>query len=93
MKGVLTQVELNITKYNEIRHCKPFWCNGDIVSCYMSRQEKNHIAQTSTAERQRKQRKKNLEQTINRWIAQKQMSLSELNNIISHYKNSKQKGK
>lgn len=40
-----------------------------------------------------KTEKENLEQTINRWIAQKQMSLSELNNIISHYKNSKQKGK
>lgn len=32
-----------------------------------------------------------LEQVINRWIAQKQMSILELNNIISHYKKSKQK--
>ena len=34
-----------------------------------------------------------LKQVIDSWIAQKQMSLSELNDIISHYKNSKQKGK
>lgn len=33
-----------------------------------------------------------LEQSINRWVAQKQFSLSELNDIISRYKNSKQKG-
>lgn len=34
-----------------------------------------------------------LEQVINRWIAQKQMSVLELNNIINLYKESKQKGK
>lgn len=33
-----------------------------------------------------------LEQVINRWIAQKQMTVLELNNIISRYKNSKKKG-
>lgn len=33
-----------------------------------------------------------LELTINGWIDRKQMSVSELNKIISRYKNSKQKG-
>lgn len=40
-----------------------------------------------------KTEKENLEQIINRWIAQKQMSLSELNDIINNYENSKRKGK
>ena len=34
-----------------------------------------------------------LKQVIDSWIAQKQMSVLELNNIINHYKESKQKGK
>lgn len=33
-----------------------------------------------------------LKQVIDGWIAQKQLSLSELNDIINNYKNSKQKG-
>ena len=41
----------------------------------------------------RRASKEKLEQDIKRWIAQKQMSVLELNNIINHYKESKQKGK
>ena len=33
----------------------------------------------------RKKAKESLEQSINRWIAQKQFTLSELNNIINRY--------
>lgn len=40
----------------------------------------------------RKATNEKLEQSINRWIAQKQLSVLELNNIISRYNNSKQKG-
>jgi hypothetical protein len=39
-----------------------------------------------------KEKNEKLEQVINHWIAQKQMSVLELNNIKSRYKNSKQKG-
>lgn len=40
----------------------------------------------------RKATNEKLEQSINRWIAQKQLSVLELNNIISRYNNTKQKG-
>lgn len=75
-------------------HCKNcFWCKWG--HCFMQHVEtrKESYCPDFYSRKTAKTEKENLEQTINRWIAQKQMSLSELNNIISHYKNSKQKGK
>ena len=75
-------------------HCKNcFWCKWG--HCFMLHVEtrKESYCPDFYSRKTAKTEKENLEQTINRWIDLKQMSLSELNNIISHYKNSKQKGK
>lgn len=75
-------------------HCKNcFWFKWGY--CFMLHVEtrKESYCPDFYSRKTAKTEKENLEQSINRWIAQKQMSLSELNNIISHYRNSKQKGK
>ena len=75
-------------------HCKNcFWRKwGHCFMLHVETREESYCPDFYSR-KTAKTEKENLEQIINRWIAQKQMSLSELNNIISHYKNSKQKGK
>ena len=78
----------------KLGHCKNcFWCKWG--HCFMLHVKtiKESYCPDFYSRKTAETEKENLEQTINRWIAQKQMSLSELNNIISNYKNSKQKGK
>lgn len=75
-------------------HCKNcFWCKWG--HCFMLHVEtrKESYCPDFYSRKTAKTEKENLEQTINRWIAQKQMSLSKLNDIINNYKNSKPKGK
>lgn len=75
-------------------HCKNcFWCKWG--HCFMLHVEtrKESYCPDFYSRKTAKTEKENLEQTINRWIVQKQLTLSKLNDIINNYKNSKQKGK
>lgn len=75
-------------------HCKNcFWHKwGHCFMLHVETRDESYCPDFYSR-RTAKTEKGNLEQIINRWIAQKQMSLSELNDIINNYKNSKQKGK
>ena len=71
-------------------HCKNcFWCKWGY--CFMQNKETRKESYCPDFYSRRSSNEK-LEQVINHWIAQKQMSVLELNNIKSRYKNSKQKG-
>ena len=70
-------------------HCKNcFWCKWGY--CFMQNVETRKESYCPDFYSRRSSNEK-LQQVIDRWIAQKQISLSELNNIKSRYKNSKQK--
>ena len=71
-------------------YCKNcFWCKWE--HCFMLNVETRKESYCPDFYSRSASNEK-LEQVINRWIAQKQMSVLELNNIISHYKkNQKQK--
>lgn len=71
-------------------HCKNcFWYKWGY--CFMYNKETRKESYCPDFYSRRSSNEK-LEQVINHWIAQKQMSVLELNNIKSSYKNSKQKG-
>lgn len=74
-------------------HCKNcFWYKWG--HCFMLHVDTRNDSYCPDFYSRRTSKEKNekLEQVINHWIAQKQMSVLELNNIKSRYKNSKQKG-
>lgn len=75
-------------RYGYCKNC--FWCKWGY--CFMLKKETRKDSYCPDFYSRRTSNEK-LKQVIDSWIAQKQMSLSELNDIISHYKNSKQKGK
>lgn len=75
-------------RYGYCKNC--FWCKWGY--CFMLKKETRKDSYCPDFYSRRASKEK-LEQDIKRWIAQKQMSVLELNNIINHYKESKQKGK
>lgn len=71
-------------------HCKNcFWYKWGY--CFMQNKETRKESYCPDFYSRRSSNEK-LEQVINHWIAQKQMSVLELNNIKSRYKNSKTEG-
>ncbi len=77
-------------RYGYCKNC--FWCKWGY--CFMQNKEtrKESYCPDFYSRRSSNEKNEKLEQVINHWIAQKQMSVLELNNIKSRYKNSKQKG-
>ena len=74
-------------RYGYCKNC--FWCKWGY--CFMQNKETRKESYCPDFYSRRSSNEK-LEQVINHWIAQKQMSVLELYNIKSRYKNSKQKG-
>lgn len=75
-------------RYGYCKNC--FWCKWGY--CFMLKKETRKDSYCPDFCSRRTSNEK-LKQVIDSWIAQKQMSVLELNNIINHYKESKQKGK
>lgn len=74
-------------------HCKNcFWCKwGHCFMLHVETRNESYCPDFYSRRASRESGEK-LEQVINHWITQKQMTVLELNNIKSRYKNSKQKG-
>lgn len=75
-------------RYGYCKNC--FWCKWGY--CFMLKKETRKDSYCPDFYSRSASNEK-LKQVIDSWIAQKQMSVLELNNIINHYKESKQKGK